>query len=482
MRSPVRYAFLCALLCAAGAAASSHREAPFVTEHPKVDGTDFYMFRSYETGREGFVTLVANFLPLQDPYGAPNYFNLDPEALYEIHIDNNGDAVEDLTFQFRFARTVQGITLDIGPPGATQPVDIALVQAGPITAGNSAASNVRESYTLSMVTGDRRTGLSRPVTRGGGVTTFDKPVDFIGTKTLPDYAAYAAQFVYDIDIPGCATRGRVFVGQRKDPFVVNLGEVFDLVNLNPLGPEDGGGDDLADKNVTALCLELPIACLLGGADPVIGAWSTASLRQARVLNPSPSHDPLKSGPSVVGGAFVQQSRLGMPLVNETAIGLTMKDRFNASEPKDDAQFATYVTHPTLPALLQILFPVTAPTLFPREDLVQVFLTGVPGLNRPAVVVPSEMIRLNTSIAPTPKGQQSRLGVLGGDTAGFPNGRRPGDDVVDMALRVMMGVLLPAAQAPSGQLPYTDGAIVDDSFFDAAFPYLRTPVPGAPRAN
>jgi hypothetical protein len=460
------------------AAASSHREAPFVTKHPKIDATDFYMFRSYEPGREGFVTLVACYLPLQDPYGGPNYFSLDPDALYEIHLDNDADAIEDITFQFRFQRVSKDLALDVGPAGATERVSVPLVNIGPIGLSDTGALNVNETYTLTIVRGDRRTGMAQPVTHANG-TVFTKPVDFIGTKSIPDYAGYAAQFLYEIQIPGCAAPGRVFVGQRKDPFVVNLGETFDLVHTNPLGPENAESDDLADKNVTALCLEIPVACLLDGAETTIGGWTTASLRQARVLNPAPvpPGSPGK-GASVEGGAYTQQSRLGMPLVNEVVIGLKDKDRFNASEPKDDGQFATYVTHPTLPELLEILFGVQAPNAFPRADLVQGFLTGVTGLNQPAGVVPAEMLRLNTAIAPKPKGMQARLGVLSGDTAGFPNGRRPGDDVVDIALRVVMGVLLPVADAPDGQRPYTDGAFCDDSLFDAAFPYLRTPLPGA----
>ena len=186
-------------------------------------------------------------------------------------------------------------------------------------------------------------------------------------------------------------------------------------------------------------------------------------------------------PSVSGGGYTQVSRLGMPLVNEVVIGLKDKNKFNASQPKDDGQFADYVTNPTLPALLEILFGgagVKAPTNFPRTDLVAAFLTGVDGVNKPANVVASEMVRLNTAIPPTPGLQQSRLGVLGGDNAGFPNGRRPGDDVVDIELRVAMGYLLPPAMAPSGQLPFTDAALQEDAQFDAAFPYLRTPTPGA----
>jgi len=189
---------------------------------------------------------------------------------------------------------------------------------------------------------------------------------------------------------------------------------------------------------------------------------------------------------------VQVSRLGAPLVNEVVIGLKDKNRFNSSEPKDDAQFADYVTNPTLPALLEILFGsagVKAPTNFPRTDLVAAFLTGVSGLNQPARVVGSEMLRLNTAIPPTPGGAQSRLGVLGGDFAGFPNGRRPGDDVVDIELRVAMGVLCTLsiggctpADAPAGTLHYTDGAFLDSGFFDNAFPYLRTPLKGSPNSG
>jgi len=454
-------------------APSSHREAPFVTEHPKVDATDFYLFRSYEPGREDTVTVVANYIPLEAPYGGPNYFFMDPEALYEIHIDNDGDAVEDLTFQFRFQNEFQNATLEIGPEGDKKTVPVPLLAVGGIDADQDPDSNLRETYTLTVVSGDRRTGTAQAVTHGEGAdTTFVKPLDNVGTKTIADYAAYAAQFVYDIDIPGVGI-GRVFVGQRKDPFVVNLGEVFDLVNTDPLGAPDAERDLLDDANVTSLVLELPIAGITAKSS-IIGGWTTASLRQARVLNPHPSGH---NQASVEGGAWSQVSRLSSPLVNELVIGLPDKDRFNASEPVDDAQFLTYVTNPTLPALLEALFGVTAPTLFPRADLVQAFLTGVDGLNVDGGT--GEMLRLNTATKPRSKGTQDRLGVIAGDVAGFPNGRRPGDDVVDIELRVAMGVLLDEAVAPDGQLPYTDGALVDDSFFEETFPFLRTPLPGSP---
>lgn len=441
--------------------ASSHREAPLITQSPKLDGTDFYAFRSYEAGRDGFVTLVANFIPLQDAYGGPNYFAMDPDALYEIHVDNTGDAVEDLTFQFRFTNTNADVTLAIGPVGNQKNVAIPLINAGAITAGNTAGLNRSETYTLKLITGPRRTGNAADITNvEGGATVFKKPVDNIGNKSIPDYPAYAATHIQGVNFPGNATAGKVFVGQRKDPFVVNLGETFDLVNLNPLGPVDGARDSLADKNVTSLVLEVPISLLKNGNDPVIGCWSTAS--------------------KIIGGTPVQQSRLGMVLVNEVVIGLRDKDAFNASEPKDDGQFLDYVTHPTLPALLQILFGVQAPTAFPRADLVAGFLTGVEGLNKNSAV--GEMVRLNVDIPAKPAAEQHNLGVVGGDVAGWPNGRRPGDDVVDAALRVVMGVLLPPADAPAGQLAYTDGAKVDASFFDSTFPYLKTPIPGSPNSE
>ena len=278
--------------------------------------------------------------------------------------------------------------------------------------------------------------------------------------------------MYNVNIPGCSGSSRVFVGQRKDSFVVNLGETFDLVNTNPLGPVDGEKDDLADANVTSMILEVPAACLTS-KDSVIGGWTTASLRQARLLNPVPSYN----RPAIEGGAWTQVSRLGMPLVNELVIGLKDKDKFNSSKPQDDGRFADYVTNPTLPALLEVLFGVKAPTKFPRTDLVAAFLTGIPSLNQTATT--AEMLRLNTSTLITPAVSQNNLGVLAGDNAGFPNGRRPGDDVVDIALRVVMGVLLPVTDAPDGQRAYTDGAVVNAGMFDNAFPYLKMPLPGSP---
>ncbi len=519
-----------AALSAPSAYASSHREAPFITTVPKVDATDFYMFNSYEAGRTGYVTLIANYLPLQDAYGGPNYFKLDPNALYEIHIDNVGDGKEHVTFQFRFNNKLNSTKIDVGG----KMVAIPLTQSGVVSAPDAGQLNVNESFTLDIVRGDRRTGTRGSVTNAANNSaTFAKPSDNIGNKTIPNYATYAGQHIYTVNIPGCTTPGKVFVGQRKDPFAVNLGVIFDLVNvpgaadfapaeaafvLDP-SMKDAGTDDLKDKNVTTLALEVPTSCLVAGTDPVIGGWTTASLRQGQLLSNAP-----KSGyqtSAITGGAWTQVSRLGNPLVNEVVIGLPDKDRFNGSKPYKDGDatvgFGTYVTNPTLPKLIEIALatPNIAPTNYPRNDLVTVFLTGIMGVNQPAAFsaatptgVASEMMRLNTAIAPTPYASQNRLGLLGGllgpapqDLAGYPNGRRPNDDVVDISLVAVMGGLCVANGAgdaykfgaacnptavPLGAAVFGlhDGVDQAGPKVRAAgpllpgFPYLGTPLPGA----
>jgi hypothetical protein len=501
-----------AALISGASLASSHREAPGITEQPKIDGTDFYMFRSYEPGRSDSVTFIANYQPIQAPYGGPNYFTMDPDALYEIHIDTDGDAVEDVTFQFDFDNNlVNGTGATIMAGGLSLP--IALRAAGQVTGPMSPNLGETEQYTLSLVQGDRRTGTTTDI------GTYDKPLDNVGNKTIPDYEAYASQFIQTVSIPGCSTTGRVFVGQRAEAFAVNLGEVFDLVNFVPIDGaeplnEDGatfpGGitqdranDDLVGRaNVTSIALEVPFECLGDDGDGIIGGWTTASLPQAEIEDPSPTYEQT----SLYGGAFVQQSRLSAPLVNELVIGLPDKDLFNAAEPTQDSALADYVTNPTLPELLNVLFldavngtlgtdfETLAPTNFPRTDLVAAFLTGIEGLNKPAGVVPSEMMRLNFNIEPTPRAQQSTFGVAGDDLAGFPNGRRPGDDTVDIALRVVMGRLchpVPIAgedtdlglcepeDAVVGTVPFTDGAPISATELRNSFPYLNTPIPGSP---
>ncbi len=440
------------------------------------------------------MTILANYIPFQDPQGGPNFYMFNPNALYEIHIDNSGAGQEALSFQFHFTNTSKAQALTVGGKA----VKIPLIDSGPFSGVvNPPTLNVRETYTLDLVRGDRRSGARSSVTNAaGGSATFDKPVDNIGDKTFGSasaYDTYANQHIYNITIPGCATPGRVFVGQRKEPFYIAVGKIFDLFNLNPLGPEVGGNNnDLEAKNISTLALELPISCLTAGADPVIGAWTTASLRQGRLLSNAPATGLNKV--SLEGGAWTQVSRLGMPLVNEVVIGLDDKDKFNSSKPKNDAaNFADYVTNPTLPALVQTLFPAAvAPTNFPRTDLIAAFLTGIKGLNQPTPkpTVLAEMMRLNTSIAPVAIGAQNALGVAAGDNAGFPNGRRPGDDVVDLSLRVAMGALCvltgptdtlavgcKPSDAPAGGLALTDGVRKTSLNYLATFPYLTTPLPG-----
>lgn len=503
------------------ATASSHREAPAITRTPKVDGTDLYFFRSFAPGRQDFATVISNYQPGENPGDGPNYYTMDPDAIYEIHFDQNGDAVEDLTFQFDFnniLRNDTGLTVNVG--GKTLPVP--LRHLGQLTTIDDADLGEVEEYTVTMITGPRRTGQRAAVTNAaGGGTTFRKPFDHAGEKSIPDYNAYANQFIYNVNIPGCATQGRVFVGQRAESFAVNLGPLFDLVNFVPIegdsapGAGDGRGfrggitqsdinQQLVGKhNVTSIAMEIPIACLRGSGNGVVGSWMSASLPQARLLRPTPSF----RTPGRLSGPFVQVSRLGHPLVNEVVIGVPQKDLFNASAPAGDAALIDYITNPTFPAILDSLFraPVNAtlgtnlatlaPTNFPRQDLVATFLTGIRTLNQQAIVTPSELLRLNLSVPATAQAAQSPFGVVGDDLAGYPNGRRPGDDVVDIVTRVAMGRLchpVPISgvqtslglcnpsDAPTGTVPYTDGAPSDARSRLGSFPYMNPPLRGAPR--
>jgi Domain of unknown function (DUF4331) len=535
VKSGLAFAALSALgitLLAEHAQASSHREAPFITKNPKVDGTDFYMFRSYEAGRAAYVTLLANYIPLQNQYGGPNYFTMDPEALYEIHLDNTGDAKEDITFQFRFQSNLAGTKIPVG----NKMVAIPLVNSGPVTGNGTSApmgANLSETYSVTMVKGDRRTGTATPVTlaSNAAVKTFQKPLDYIGQKSLGtpvQYEAYARKHIFEVKLDGCATNARVFVGQRKETFAVNLGVVFDLVNIDALGlgaVAQPLGDILdpaktnrahfpvnpiGNTNITTIAMEVPIDCVTGtakagaaaDAGKIIGGWETASVRQARVINPGPSF----AKPTVEGGAWSQVSRLGFPLVNEAVIGLPDKDKFNSSVPSDDlTNFADYVTNPTLPALLEILFGsagYAAPAL-PRDDMVAAAVTGVAGVNAPVGGKAGEMTRLNVAFTPKALKDQFALGAAGCflgtitagtnpygiDTAnaacdpnGFPNGRRPLDDVTDIILSVVATNYL---RTPAAQKVVLHDGVAEEAGFRAAdgtpsfvgaelFPYLPTP--------
>ena len=535
------------------AEASSHREAPFITKNPKVDGTDFYMFQSYAAdriqgdGTSEYTTIVANYIPLQDAYGGPNYFSFDPEAIYEIHVENSGDAVEDLTFQFRFKNSLagggKGVTLDVGGKKNSVPTvqaNITVKDAPtPVTAANeTSVLNVQESYTINVIKGARRSGAGTPAKHATtNETTFRKPIDNIGARTFGEaagstaaYKAYADAHVYPVKLDGCADNARVFVGQRQEGFRVNLGLIFDLVNaplgtiIDPANRNAYNGtpfDVTTQKNVTSIALEIPTKCLTSDgktaattARPVLGGWTTASVRQARLINPEATYDK----PTKEGGAWTQVSRLGMPLTNEVVIGIADKDRWNSSEPAKDTQFIDYVTNPTLPVILQAIFGGASTPIFPgptvaRVDLVDIFLKGVPGVNVTGSV--GEMLRLNTKLPTKGVGAQtggnfakpnllSGLGAAGCfdpatnckpagktqatcytvvpgpacDTGGFPNGRRPGDDVVDIELTAILGYFVP--QAAFGGTILHDAVLNEESQFDATFPYLRTPYSGDPQ--
>ena len=495
------------------ALASSHREAPSITTTPKADGTDFYMFRSYETNRSNFITLIANYQPLQDGYGGPNYFSMDPNALYEIHIDNDGDAQEEITFQFNFRNNLRDLSQMIG----TESVSIPLIQQGPVNTVGSSNLNLNETYTLTVVRdGRRNNNRTLAAKTSGGSTTLEKPVDYIGEKTLGNaaaYQAYADAHIHNVTIPGCASgtnQARVFVGQRQEGFAVNLGTIFDLVNApfevisNRSFENAAAVNSIQDKNVTSIALEIHKDCLTPSSEDVIGGWTTASVRQVQIGDgvPAQGHQTAEK----VGGAWVQVSRLGMPLVNEVVIGLKDKDRFNASKPSGDGQFLTYVSNPTLPQLISLVQTGNAgaaPTNFPRTDLLNVFLAGIEGVNRPANLVLSEMLRLNTETAPTPIASQNKLGLAFGDSAGFPNGRRPIDDVVDISLVAVMGGLCVAngsgdalglntvpgtnlsSNCSSTSVPLGNTSLSIHDAVDQArvpfmnrFPFLSTPTPGS----
>lgn len=522
-------AALLAAASTAGVHASSHSEAPGTAGAPVSDLTDFYVFNSYEEGREDYVTFVMNMRPLSVSYAGPNYNSLSDQHYIELNIDNDGDAVPDLTFrispgsraggdvgdvqlvsdqttadsclnfepEFMTERIPEGVKLTVGEGANAKNISIPLKFFGPVDEPDDANLNWFEYVTMAAVRPGEDDVNATLAGDGGdaGSSEIPKAFDYAGTKTFPDYEAYASQFVRDIDLNlggECDDRqARIFVGPRQDSFSIQLGRIFDLVNLVPIVGEGvadcESNNRLAENVVVTVALELPRSCLGIDADSgTFGSWATV-----RKLYHVPRDDG-SGGEDHVPGE--QVSRLGQPLVNELFIGLMQKNLFNALPPTEDGRFLDFVTHPTLPEIINLLFAGAlnggdriAPTNIPRNDLVQVFLLGLEGINRFGGA--AEYVRLNTSIPATPKGSQSNLGVAAGDAAGFPNGRRPGDDVVDVALRVAMGALCHLGlglcepeDAPFGTLPYGDGAPQNAGQFGDAFPYLNTPPPGATTAE
>ena len=458
--------------------ASSHREAPLIVADPLADNTDTYAFRSTEPGRSGFVTLIANWIPFQEPSGGPHFYKFDDTVLYEIYIDNTGDGVEDITYQFRFkTRFINGDSV-LGMAAPNQ----ALAGTGGIepliTSLDDPDYNEPQTYSVTRI--DRHTGKSGKVIAAGLVT----PPSNIGERTTPNYEAALGQPA----IYALPNGGRVFAGQRDEGFYIDVGGVFDTLKLGSIAT-DGGVDSTAGFNVNTIAIEVPIQELTrSGAvpsgptssDAVIGVWAVSSRQKISVLRSSFDDDgdePLTIGP------YQQVSRLGSPLVNELIIPLKLKDRFNASTPASDSQFAQFVTNPQLAQLLSAVFGISIPQS-PRNDLVAIFATGIPvnsvtGPNFTTFLSdgkPHEMLRLNVAIPPA--ASPSRLGLLGGDVAGFPNGRRVTDDVVDIALRAVAGgtPFTPATNvSPNNTLG--DGVANNDVPFLTRFPYLGTPQSG-----
>ena len=441
--------------------ASSHREAPLISKDPVADSTDLYAFVSPEADKQDTVTIITNWIPFEEPAGGPNFNAFGDDVKYGIEIDNNGDGVEDIEYEFRFKTTYRN-------------PNTFLYNTGPFTSFNDPNLNVRQTYSVARVDhGHRR------------VLMVDQPVvpPFIGPRSTPNYASLAGEGTRTI-VPDGGTK--VYAGPRDDPFFVDLGSIFDLGGLRPfsaahiLPPTSGKAvDAVAGYNVHTIAMQIPLARLTsdgkaptGADDPraVIGVWTTSYRQRTRVLS--------AKGTSRSSGNFVQVSRLGMPLVNEVVVPLGAKDLFSASEPKDDAQFLGGVTDPELAKLIPVLYAkagITVPPA-PRNDLVSIFLTGISGLNQPANVKPSEMLRLNMMIKPT--ANPSPLGLLGGDNQGFPNGRRLTDDITDIELRALAGgtPFTPAFnKAPNNALG--DGVDANDVTFEPHFPYLAMPHDG-----
>ncbi len=455
---------------------SSHREAPEISTDPVADSTDVYAFVSPD--QPDTVTLIANYVPLQAPAGGPNFYEFGDDVLYEIHVDNSGDGRADISYQFLFHTRLAD-------------ADTFLYNTGPIDSLDSPNWNRRQFYTVIRVSDGGKRVLGHDLAC---------PPCNIGPLSTPDYPALAAAAIHDL---GGGTH--VFAGQRAEGFYVDLGAIFDLGNLRPfeeLHNQFGmnvftkpapGVNATNGVNVHSIAIQVPISRLTrrGAGDvedprSVIGVWTTASRQRVRLWDAD-------QGENINSGPFRQVSRLGNPLVNEVLIPLGKKDLWNSLPPTDDKQFAQYVANPELAALLPSLYPGVFPQLAalvqtgnPRADLEAILLTGIPagliaGFQNNTGPVLADMLRLNTAIPPT--AEPNILGLLGGDLAGFPNGRRVFDDVVTVELRAIAGVTYPLVNhsftpdAAAGAV--TDGLTSGDvkAGYLSQFPYLGVPYSG-----
>jgi hypothetical protein len=451
--------------------ASSHREAPSISRDPEADNTDLYAFVSPDDPTHSSITFVANYIPLQDPAGGPNFNSFGDDVLYSINVDNKGDGQDHIKYQFRFKTKV------IDP-------DTFLYNTSTITSDTDPHWNVQQTYSVTRVDDNGQKTIARDLTT---------PPDNIGPRSTPNYHNLATQAVHSVsDVHGT---GKVFAGQRDDPFFVDLGSIFDLGGLRPFNPlhliplsAEPGRDNLQGLNVHSIVLQVPISDLTpdhmmpsgpSASTAVIGVYASASRHKVTVLD--------EDGSDKLAGPWVQVSRLGEPLINEVIIPLGQKDKWNRQDPADDRHFADHYRSPELAGLINFLYPALAdaPTTG-RDDLVEILLTGIPGVNFLSTGnTKSDLLRLNMMIPPstTDPNTVDRLGALDGQFDGFPNGRRLADDIVDIELRAVAcgyGPILHAALglcdlSPNDQIG--DGVDRNDVAFQTSFPYVADPHQG-----
>ncbi|MDQ3992689.1 MAG: DUF4331 domain-containing protein [Actinomycetota bacterium] len=454
------------------ASAASHREAPLISLDPAADITDFFMFRSYQPGNADKVVLVMNVQPGEEPSAGPNYYNFDPSVRYSFGIDNDRDGRKDIALDFRFRNEIRGVVDALGlplsyvgnvPPGSGSIIPPITKLDGP----GSEGLGLRQSYTVTMTSpGPGKSSRSR--------TLADDLIAVpsnVGPRTMPNYDALAAQGIHEL-----GNGVRVFAGQRQDPFYIDLGAVFDTLNLRALPPIHTALQDAADNlntfgvdmlsgfNVHTIAIELPASMLTADAksaatttQPKLGGYAYTSRPDVRVR----SH-PRKDK------HVVQVQRLANPLVNEVLIATKEKDRWNMLDPEEELDFVDYYLNPRLALALELVFGVPAAKAN-RTDLVNALLKYSPG-----DFGHSELLRLDLSVSPRPLAQQRRLTVLAGDNAGWPNGRRPRDDVTDVAIRLVGGPNYIAARA-------ADGVNVDDAPLPNTFPFIAAPADGRDRS-
>ncbi|MDQ1495904.1 MAG: hypothetical protein QOG69_2387 [Actinomycetota bacterium] len=447
-----RIALIAAIIAAAIAVplsfGSSHREAPLTSIDPTGDDTDLYAFTANDA--PGALTVVANWIPFEDPAGGPNFYRFDDRAHYYVNIDNTGDGRPDVRYQFKFKTKVANPNSFLyALPGVSSISDPKL--------------NVKQSYTVTReVYKNGKERSAKVIGRGIPVAPNN-----VGPRTFPNYGAVASQAIRSV-----RGGGKVFAGQRDDPFFVDLGQTFDAINFRPnvgTGNQGNGKDDLAGYNVHSIVLQIPESqvtrdrkAVSGAAAPnaVVGVWADTERPRLEV-----------AGTGKTKGKFVQISRLGNPLVNEVVIPIGKKDQFNRTQPKDDAKlYGKYVLNPELAAVMNLLYKVGAPE-HNRTDIVTALLTGVPGATQinGSKSAAADTLKVNLGVPPT--AQPNRFGYIAGDNAGFPDGRRLGDDVTDIELRVVAGFL------KGNKVPLGDGVDQNDVPFLSSFPYVAPPHDG-----